>query len=276
MKTTVGPFKTFIIAISLLTLIISSAYASQIIGGKSIGPVTLGEPIQKFEKFLGPGQTMSPTFFNYPSKKMAVLVKNGTVQGIMVYGPEYATKEGIKVGMPLSSVTKAYGNYLRTDAGSLVYSELGLSFNEKDGKVARIMVVQAAVDILLGDKAIVGGVRAGNIKIGMDISQVVKHWGEPTKKNTMEGNKSVEVYQYDTKAVKVLSSSGVVAGIQINSYKFRTPEGIGINSTREQVVKTYGTKFKAVKESIMYPSMGLGFYFSKNKVIEILLTYRRE
>ncbi len=247
-----------------------------IVGGERAGPVTLGEPLSSYESFLGPRNTISPTFFNFPNRGMALLVKNGIIEGIMVYSKDYKTREGIKVGTPLSQVQKKYGNFLRTESGSLTYSELGLSFNESDGKVTRIMVVEATEDPLLGDKAVVPGVRAGNLKIGMDVRAVKKYWGEPESTRPLEGNKSITVFQYDKKAVKLLVADGILAGAQINSYKFRTPEGIGIDSTRDQVIKTYGSQFREVEKSIMYPSMGLGFYFDKDKVIEILLTYRRE
>ena len=266
---------SFIFCMLIMTAAPSIGADRIIIGGKRVGPVTLGAPLSKYASYLGNRKMISPTFFNYPKRGMALLVKNGKVEGIMVYSTDYKTRKGVRVGTPLAKVRKHYGNYLRTESGSLTYSELGLSFNESGNKVTRIMVVHAAVDPLLGDKAVIPGVRAGNLKIGMDVSAVKKYWGEPTKTRQLENNKSVTIYQYDPKAVKLLVTDGVVAGVQVNSYKFRTPEGIGIDSTREQVVKTYGKQFKKVKDSVMYPSMGVGFYFHKNKVIEILLTYRR-
>jgi len=271
----------FLFPILLLLLVAANGiHAKQqdnlIIGGKRAGPVRLGQPVKKYSNYLGPGEMISSTFFNYPRRKMALLVKRGIINGIMIYSPKYKTRAGVKVGFPISAIIKHYGNYLKTDAGSLVYSELGLSFNEENGRISRIMVVHASPDILLGDKKILPGVRAGNIKIGMDISAVEKYWGKPDSKGTLAGKTPFQIYRYNKRAVKILVSDGVTAGVQINSYKYGTPEGISVGSTREQVIKTYGSHYREVKDSIMYNSLGLGFFFKANKVVEILLTYRRE
>lgn len=271
--------KLAVIALILLAAPFFTAKAAEknlIVGGKRVGQVILGDSASKYESFLGPRTAVSSTFFDYPKRKMALLVKDGVINGIMVYSPQYQTAEGVRVGAPASILLKRYGQYLKTESGSLVYSELGLAFIEKDGRISRIMVVQASPDTLLGDKMVVPGVRAGGIKIGMDINMVEKYWGQPTSQNVLESNKSVMVYNYTTKAVKLLVTEGIISGAQINSYKYQTQEGIGINSTREQVIKTYGSRYNEVKGSIMYNSLGIGFYFNEGKVIEILLTFRKE
>lgn len=250
--------------------------ATLITGGKGVGPVSLGQPVSRYEKFLGRAVMKSPVFYDYPARKMALLVKNGVIEGIMVYSPSYRTSSGVAVGMPLSVLEKRYGSYLRTDAGSLVYNDLGLAFNEKDSKISTIMVVAATKDPLLGDGVLVPGVRAGGIKIGMEMSAVEKYWGSPTSTNPLESSQKITVSRYDQKAVKLLISDGLVAGVQINSFKYKTPEGIGVNSTKEQVIKTYGSRFREVNNSLMYNSLGLGFYINEGKVMEILLTYRKE
>lgn len=245
-----------------------------IVGGKRVGPVTLGENLSKYEKFLGPRSTKSPNLFYYPRRSMLLLVRNGKIQGITVFSPDYRTKKGVRVGSPLSALEKHYGNYLETDAGSLIYSDLGLAFFEEGGKITRVMVVTAQEDQLLGDKMLIPGTRAGNIKIGMDVDLVKKYWGEPDKVEEIRGK--LKSYQYRAKAIKLLIADGIIHGIQVNSYKFRTPEGIGINSTRQQVVKTYGNRYRQVENSLMYNSLGIGFYFHQDQVIEVLLTYRKQ
>ncbi len=205
-----------------------------------------------------------------------MLVKQGRIEGIFTYSANYKTKEGVRVGQSVKILKKKYGNYLKTDAGALVYSEMGLAFNEKNSKISRIMVIHAKPDVMLGDKRIVPGHRAGNIKLGMDINQVVRYWGRPTSVEAIPGRKEFSQYKYSHKGVVIIVESGIVAGARILSYKYRTPEGIGINSSRNQVLKTYGKKFKQVKNSISYGALGVGFYFNKGKVMEILLSPRTE
>ncbi len=245
-----------------------------VVGGKRVGPVMLGQPVAKYENFLGPRSTKSPRLFYYPARKMLLLVNRGKIEGITVFSPKYRTKKGVRIGQSVSILKKKYGNYLKTKAGSLVYTELGLSFLERNGKIFAIQVVHAKADPLLGDKKIIPGVRVGNIKIGMDISVIEKYWGKPARVERVKGK--VLVYRYPHKAVSILVAEGIVAAVQINSYKFSTPEGISIGSTYNQVIKTYGKRFKQVNKSIFYNNLGIGFYFDKGKVLEILLQYRRE
>jgi hypothetical protein len=249
---------------------------TMIIGGKSIGPVSLGEKDEKYLSFLGRKQPISSTFTNYPDRGIALLTSRGVITGIMAFTPSYKTPEGIRVGDPISKLVNTYGNYLKTNAGSLTYSELGLAFNEKDNKILRIMVIIASPDPLLGDKIIVPGYRVGKIKLGANIEEIIRSWGNPDSQEKLEKNDKIQVYKYKNKAVKFLVGSGLVMGIQVDSYKFRTPEGISVNSTLAQVKKAYGEKFKKVEDSYYFESRGIGFYIHKNKVLEILLTPRKE
>jgi len=270
-----------IIAITLLLILtikvtgISAQNDRLIVGGKRVGPVYLGKPLGKFEKILGPRKVINPSLYDYPNKGIAVMVKKGIIRGIMVYSRMYKTGKGGKVGDSIKILKKKYGNYLITDAGALIYTELGLAFNEKDYRITKILVVPSSPDPLLGDKIIVPGQRVGNIKIGMDISIITKHWGNPKSVKKLPGSQ-ITVYTYSHKGMKILVESGIVAGAEIMSYKFRTREGISVNNSRNQVVKTYGKRYRQVKESINYRSLGIGFYFHKGKVISILLTSRME
>ncbi|MCD4783749.1 MAG: hypothetical protein K8T10_07960 [Candidatus Eremiobacteraeota bacterium] len=267
---------TILLSVIILTFIPALAQNDRlIVGGKRVGPVYLGKPLSQFEKFLGPRKVMNPTLFDYPNKGMALMVKKGIVRGIMVYSPMYKTGKGVKVGGSIKTLKKRYGNYLLTDAGALIYTELGLAFNEKNYKITKILVVPASPDPLLGDKIIVPGQRVGNIKIGMDISIITKHWGNPRAIENIPGSQ-VKTYTYDHKGMKILVESGMVAGAQILSYKFRTREGITVKNSRNQVIKTYGKRYKQVKDSINYRSLGIGFYFHKGRVISILLSPRME
>jgi hypothetical protein len=254
---------------------ISSANDKLVVGGDRIGPVTLGKTVAEYEAFLGKYNQISSNFIDCPSRKMLLHTQNGKIIGIMVYSSDYKTREGIKVGDSVSALVKEYGNYLKTEAGALTYSELGLAFNVKDDKISRIMVISAAPDQLLGDKVVVPGVRAGNIRIGDNAQNILNIWGRPDSIENSDKNPSVVSLRYKNKAVTIITVDGVVSGVVINSYKFRTSEGISIDSTFEQVAKTYGTEYKKVHNSIMYHSNGIGFYMHENKVIEILLTYRK-
>jgi len=268
-----------VVAAMFIFLIISpvlAKYDNFIVGGKRVGPVMLGKPLSKFAKFLGPRKTSNPKFFDFPRRGMALLVKNGIIEGIYVYSPGYKTKKGIRVGSSVNVLKKKYGNYLKTESGAMIYTDIGLAFNEKDYKITRIMVVYPKPDPLLGDKLIVPGVRVGNIRLGMEIGRVKLHWGKPTTIENMGKKSKFSIYKYNKKGMKIIVESGIVAGAQVLSYKYRTPEGIGVKSSRQQVIKTYGKRFKSIKDSINYKSMGIGFYFHNGEVIEILLSPRSE
>lgn len=276
-----SPFRYLLITMILLlgimicSIPVSARNDRLIVGGKRVGPIYLGKPLSQFEKFLGPRKVINPTLFDYPNKGIALMVKKGIIRGIMVYSPMYKTGKGVKVGGSIKTLKKKYGNYLVTDAGALIYTELGLAFNEKDYKITKILVVPSSPDPLLGDKIIVPGQRVGNIKIGMDISIITKHWRNPRSIESIPGS-PIKVYKYDHKGMKILVESGMVAGAEIVSYKFKTREGISVKNSRNQVIKTYGKRYKQVKDSINYRSLGIGFYFHKGKVISILLCPRME
>ncbi|MCE1246894.1 MAG: hypothetical protein LWY06_09635 [Firmicutes bacterium] len=271
-----APFSVLLLLLFFAAVSLPAFADTVIVGGKRAGGVELGQAFSKYEKRLGKKRAIGTTMFDFPGSKMALMVKNGVVEGIIVYSPGYRTAEGIRVGDPVKKLKDKYGNYLTTETGALVYTELGLAFNEKDYKITRIMVVPATPDPLLGDKMVVPGKRAGNIIIGMDYSSIEKQWGRPDSSEKMQGNEKFTVHKYEKKGIKIISESGMVAGAEILSYKFRTPEGIGVKSTRDQVVKTYGKRFKEVKDSIDYKSLGIGFYFNKGEVIEILLSPKSE
>jgi hypothetical protein len=248
---------------------------NHIIGGNRIGPVTLGQPLITYAGYLGKRNAVSFNFYDCPSRSMLIQVQDGIITGIMVYSSNYVTREGIKVGDSVSKMVSKYGGYLLTDSGALTYSELGLAFNVNNDKITRIMVIQASPDPLLGDKIVIPGSRAGNIKIGNNFSNVINTWGAPDSVENRGADNEIKIVKYKRKAMNIIVVDEIIQGVIINSYKFRTTEGIGVDSTYQQVIKTYGSDFKRVKDSIMYESRGIGFYIHNNKVIEIIVVNRK-
>jgi hypothetical protein len=248
---------------------------NHIIGGNRIGPVTLGQPLITYAGYLGKRNAVSFNFYDCPSRSMLIQVQDGIITGIMVYSSNYVTREGIKVGDSVSKMVSKYGGYLLTDSGALTYSELGLAFNVNNDKITRIMVIQASPDPLLGDKIVIPGSRAGNIKIGNNFSNVINTWGAPDSVENRGTDNEIKIVKYKRKAMNIIVVDEIIQGVIINSYKFRTTEGIGVDSTYQQVIKTYGSDFKRVKDSIMYESRGIGFYIHNNKVIEIIVVNRK-
>jgi hypothetical protein len=266
----------FLLFLLLYNNPISAAdYDNQIIGGARIGPVTLGQPVALYTSYLGKQIHVSLNFIDCPSRSMLLQIQDGRITGIMIYSSDYKTREGIKIGDPVSNMVSQYGRYLQTDSGSLVYNELGLAFNIRDGRISRIMIVQATPDFLLGDKLLIPGIRAGNIKIGDNANKIMEAWGQPDSVDKSESNPDVRILKYKRKALNIIVTGEIIRGMTINSYKFRTPDGIGIDSTLKQVTDIYGSNFKKVEDSIMYESRGIGFYIHNNKVIEILILDRR-
>lgn len=126
----------------------------------------------------------------------------------------------------------------------------------------------------------------GKIHAGMTMNQVVAALGEPPR-NT---GKALE---YPNLGLAVLPGPdglatvvmcGDVTGINgpfVKAFTGRTPEGIGMLSTRDDILKAYGVPSEDQKnafglESIRYDSLGLSFTLERGKVHHIIVILAAE
>jgi len=124
-------------------------------------------------------------------------------------------------------------------------------------------------------------VRVGNIRSGMKMDEVVRELGEPQRRtgNALEYTRLGLAILPNRQGLAQAVMCGDVTGINgpfVRKFRGRTKEGIGMNSTREEVIKAFGPptdteKFPTGIESLRYPDLGLGFSLDHGKVHHIIV-----
>ena len=130
------------------------------------------------------------------------------------------------------------------------------------------------------------GVAVGKIHLGMTKEQVVTELGEPSRRtaNSLEYRRLGLAVMPNTDGVVQVVMCGDVMGINgpfVKAFNGRTKEGIGMNSTREEVLKVFGEPAANERmplgiESMNYPSLGLTFTLEAGKVYHIIVRLKAQ
>jgi len=124
-------------------------------------------------------------------------------------------------------------------------------------------------------------VRVGKVVAGMTVKQLVTQLGEPQRRTA----KALEYTQLgfavvpDSNGVLSIVMCGDVTGIHgpfVKAFTGRTKEGIGMFSTRDELLKAYGEpteseKFPGGLESMKYQPLGMTFTLERGKVHHIIV-----
>lgn len=121
----------------------------------------------------------------------------------------------------------------------------------------------------------------GSIKASMTMAEVVAQLGEPQRRtaNALEYTRlGLAVMPGPDGLVKVVMCGDVtgIGGPFVKAFTGRTREGIGMNSTREELIKALGEPTRAEKmpgnlESITYTPLGLTFTLQAGKVHHMIV-----
>ncbi len=121
----------------------------------------------------------------------------------------------------------------------------------------------------------------GAIHAGMNVQQVVKQLGEPPRRtaNALEYTRLGFAVMPGPEGVVRVVMCGDVTGINgplVKAFTGRTKEGIGMNSTREQVLKAYGEPTESKKmlgglESLKYQPLGITFTLEGGRVHHMIV-----
>lgn len=123
-------------------------------------------------------------------------------------------------------------------------------------------------------------VRVGTIKAGMTVEQVVAELGEPQRK-------TANALEYTSRGFAVMPVTGIVQvvmcgdvtgvnGPLAKAFTGRTKEGIGLLSTRQEVLRAYGEptsreQFAGGRESLRYDSLGITYSMEAGKVHHMIV-----
>jgi hypothetical protein len=123
----------------------------------------------------------------------------------------------------------------------------------------------------------------GPVRADMTIPQVIAALGQPDKRT---GN----FLHYVRSGFSVISNPGDESlraifcgdslgrsGPMTRAFKGRTREGIGMGSTRAEVIAAYGTpsdaRAAAINESLRYEALGLTFTLAEGKVVCLVVNF---
>ena len=128
---------------------------------------------------------------------------------------------------------------------------------------------------------IVPNVSVGEIRGGMNVTQMVASLGEPQRRtaNAWEYTRLGLAVLPDQQGVIQYVMCGDVMGANrpfAQAFTGRTKEGIGMNSSREEILKAYGDpsqnqKFPGAIERLTYDGLGLTFTLEEGKVYHIVV-----
>src|SRR5260221_5484349 len=124
-------------------------------------------------------------------------------------------------------------------------------------------------------------VAVGFIKAGMRIQDVVAQLGEPERRtaNALEYTHLGFAVMPGPDSIVQVVMCGDVTGINgplVKAFTGRTKEGIGLSSTREDLLNAYGEpssteKLRGGMESIRYNSLGMTFTLEGGKVYHMII-----
>ncbi|HPZ08671.1 MAG TPA: hypothetical protein PL110_11195 [Candidatus Eremiobacteraeota bacterium] len=99
----------------------------------------------------------------------------------------------------------------------------------------------------------------GVVYVGSKINDIMAKWGEPD--GIMNINSNTKSYIYGDLSL-LAPSSGIIDMIMSYSAGYKTSSGIGIGSSFQQVVNTYGKQYYEQNDMILYAN-GIGFLIDK-------------
>ncbi|HSU54004.1 MAG TPA: hypothetical protein VLT36_08115 [Candidatus Dormibacteraeota bacterium] len=129
--------------------------------------------------------------------------------------------------------------------------------------------------------AIEPNVAVGPVHAGMRVQELVAKLGEPERRtaNSLEyTRRGFAVMPGPDGTVHVIMCGDVtgISGPLVKAFTGRTKEGIGLGSTREDLVKTYGEptsseRFRGGTESIRYDPLGITFTLEAGKIYHMII-----
>ena len=124
-------------------------------------------------------------------------------------------------------------------------------------------------------------VSVGKIHAGMRVQDVIAQLGEPKRRtaNALEYTPLGFAVMPNRDGIVQVVMCGDVTGLSgplVKAFTGRTKEGIGLTSTREELLKTFGEptsdqKMMGGAESIRYDSLGMTFTLESDKIYHMIV-----
>lgn len=248
--------------------------------GKGVTGLQLGENFAPLKAALGPPRKVdtsasdSSTHMFYYQNVALLVNRQDKIIGVTVLGNTYATEAGLHVGSAQAEVKKVYGEGLVRGQGNLTYAErgIGFSFNTRLSVTHIYIFKPEGQRPLLGDRLLVGGKRAGDLKLGMGLESVTAAWGK-AEVSPLQGG--AEIWSYPKQKVRLVVLKGHIDGILVNTGDFITAKGAKVGSLPAEVERALGKPATQNEKSMIYPRLGIGFVFQGGQATEVQILYPR-
>lgn len=246
-----------------------------LVGGERAGPFTLGSSFAAVSQRLGAPPDVIPSASDpgtstrmYKKQKIAFLVQQEKVIGITVARSDWKTRGGLGVGSTLESFQKAYGKGLKRGANDVAFSQHGLAVTHAGGKVNTVYVVKKdAIDAAKGDYLLVGGTRAGEMRLGNSAKDMKALLGPPAK---TEGTGKA-IWVYPDLGVRLAFVKDRLYLIGVTSGDWVTPTGLKVGRPFSEMKKSLGKEYRVDKSSVFYDQWGIGARLEGELIVELLI-----
>lgn len=254
----------------------ASAQNTLLVGGERAGPFTLGSSFKSVVQQLGQPPDVFPSSSDpgtstrmYKKHKVAFLVnREEKVIGITVARSDWKTQGGLGVGSSLESFQKVLGKGLKRGAGDTAFPQYGLAVSHSNGKVHTVYIVKKdKLEAAKGDYLLVGGNRAGEMRLGNSSQDMKSLLGPPPK---TEG-KDNSIWVYPDLGVRLAFIKGRLYLIGVTSGDWVTPGGFKVGRPFSEMKKELGKGYRIDKSSVFYDQWGIGARLEGDLIVEILI-----
>lgn len=250
--------------------------AKLLVGGEQAGPFRIGQSFQTVTSRLGRPSSQSPTAADpktsmkfYKDHQIAFLVNpESKIIGITVVRKDWKTQEGLGVGSPVSAFKEVFGKGLKRGQGRLAFQDQGLSVTHKGGVVNAVYIVKRdKVDPAQGDHLLVGGTRAGQLRLGRSDKDLLKLLGPPMQK---EG-RNQSIWVYPDRGIRLGFIGGRLHMVGVTSGDWVTPSGLKVGSPFSEMKRELGKDYRVQTSSVFFDKWGIGARLQGEQIVEILI-----
>lgn len=265
--------------LATLLLLLSPAWAENqttIKGGQSAGPFQLQGAFSEVSRTLGSPSSESPSSGDpgtvmkfYKKQQLAFLVNpKGKIIGITVARKDWKTADGLGVGSPLLAFQELFGKGLKRGRGQTAFPQHGLAVSHESGLVKMVFVVKKdAKDAIKGDHLVIGGTRAGEMRLGNSAKDMRALLGSPPK--TSGGSDNIWVYA--NHGIRLAFVDGRLHLIGVTSGDWVTPSGLKVGRPFADMKRELGSDYRVDRQSVFYDKWGLGARLQGDQIVELLI-----
>jgi hypothetical protein len=249
--------------------------ATLIVGGQKAGPFSIGSPFSEVEARLGQPSSQQATsgdpgttFRSYKSEQLAFLVNpESKVIGITIAREDWKTAQGLGVGSPLLAFQELFGRGLKRGNGQVAFPEAGLAVTHRAGLVQLVYVVKPdEADKVKGDHLLVGGSRAGQLRLGRSAKDMQDLLG-PGKKSGPQQN----IWTYPERGIRLAFIQGRLHMVGVTSGDWVTPSGLKVGRPFADMKRELGANYRIERSSVFYDKWGIGARLQGELIVEILI-----